>query len=152
MTQKNINFIHSTSPEEIEEIYNFNVIAFADSHDFSWTTENIQKEISEGWNLYSVKIDDDIICALFLKEEGDTLLTKNSPVKINYQGNGFSHIIKEFYEDYAESKKLSKVINYCPVDNFRMISLNEGHDYTKTGKSLGGNTEMLEWVKTLVKE
>jgi hypothetical protein len=152
MTTNKINFIHSTSTEEIEQIYNFNVKAFADSHDFLWTPENIKSEIQDGWHLYSVRIENDIICALFLKEEDKTLYTKNTPVKLNYQGNGFSHIIKEFYEEYATDKKLDKLVNYCPVDNFRMIALNEGHDYSKTGRTLGGNEHMLEWEKSLNKD
>jgi hypothetical protein len=151
MTTKNLHFIHSTSKDQIEQIYNFNVQAFTDSHDFNWTKENIQNEIKAGWNLYSVQIDNDIVCALFLKEEANTLFTKNTPIKINYQGNGFSHLIKEFYEDYANSNNLQRVVNYCPIDNFRMISLNEGHDYTKTGQTLGGNDQMLEWEKILKK-
>jgi hypothetical protein len=30
-----------------------------------------------------------------------------------------------------------------------MIALNEGHDYEKTGKTLVGNNNMIEWVKTI---
>jgi hypothetical protein len=151
MIEKKISFIHSTSSEAITEIYNFNVKAFADSHDFAWTQENIKNELEAGWDLYSVQVDEDIICAIFMKVDADMLLTKNTPIKMNYQGNGFSHIIKEFYEEYAKEKNLNKLYNYCPVDNFRMMSLNEGHDYIKTGKSLGGNADMVEWEKTIKK-
>jgi hypothetical protein len=149
MTTKKINFIPSSTADEIEQIYNFNVKAFADSQDFLWTPENIKSEIEAGWNLYSVRIDDDIICALFIKEEDKALYTKNTPIKLNYQGNGFSHIIKEFYEEYAVDNNLEKLVNYCPDDNFRMISLNEGHDYTKTGRTVDGKEHMLEWEKSL---
>jgi len=149
MTAKNLSFILMETNQEIEDIYNFNVKAFADSHDFSWTKENIEKEIKSGWKLYSVNIDADIICAIFLKIENKSLLTKNTPIKINYQGNGFSHLIKDFYESYAKDNNLTKLYNYCPVDNFRMISLNEGHNYKNTGKSLGENSNMVEWLKIL---
>lgn len=149
MTEKKINFIHTKTDSEISEIYNFNMQAFADSHDFAWTQENIKIEIENGWELFSVRIDNDIICALFVKIDGKNLLTKNTPIKLNYQGQGFSHIIKDFYEEFAKNKNLTEVFNYCPVDNFRMISLNEGHDYEKTGQSLGENENMIEWQKSL---
>ncbi len=149
MAEKKISFELANKKKEIEEIYNFNVKAFADSHDFLWTKENISKEIKIGWDLYSVRIDNDIICAIFMKSENNSLLTKNTPIKINYQGNGYSHIIKNFYEEYARDNKVSSVYNYCPIDDFRMISLNEGHDYSKTGKTLGGNEKMIEWKKDI---
>lgn len=150
MTQeKEIKFVLSKSKTQIEDIYNFNVIAFADSQDFAWTKENIQNEIKTGWNIYSAIIDKDIICAIFMKVDNGVLLTKNSPIKIDYQGNGFSHIIKEFYEEYAAEEKVKTIMNYCPNDNFRMISLNEGHGYSKTGNLLGPNKNILEWQKNL---
>ena len=149
MNEKNLNIHQVTSKSEIKDIYNFNVQAFTDSHDFVWTEENINAELKNGWNLYSAKVGEDIICAIFVKEDGDNLLTKNTPIKLNYQGNGFSHQIKDFYEDYAKDKSLKFVYNYCPVDNFRMIGLNERHDYFKTGNTLGGNLNMIEWKKPL---
>ena len=42
-----------------------------------------------------------------------------------------------------------KFVNYCPMDNFRMISLNEGHDYKKTGNTLGNNKDIIEWEKVI---
>ena len=149
MTNHNISFVPSTSKKEIEEIYNFNVLVFADSQDFTWTKDNIANELKDGWKLYSVKSEKDIICVLFIKLDNNKLLTKNTPVKLNYQGNGLSHLIKEFYEQYAGEKGVSTIINYCPDDNFRMISLNEGHDYQKTGNVLGENENILEWIKNL---
>ncbi|MBT4790699.1 MAG: hypothetical protein HON90_03945 [Halobacteriovoraceae bacterium] len=149
MSETKIKFIPSSSNNELNEIYNFNTIAFADSQDFAWSKENIKKEIKSGWEVISVKIENDIICALFLKEEQDCLLTKNTPIKLNYQGQGLSHIIKDYYEDYAKSKSLTGVLNYCPADNFRMIALNESHGYTKTGRNLDGNNSMIEWEKNL---
>ncbi|MAX65956.1 MAG: hypothetical protein QF441_01830 [Bacteriovoracaceae bacterium] len=149
MTDKKIDFTPSKSEKEIKEIYNFNVEAFADSHDFAWTKENIKKEIKSGWVLYSGQCENEIVCAIFMKLKADALLTKNTPIKINFQGNGFSHKIKDFYEEYAKDNNVHKIYNYCPVDNFRMIALNEGHDYEKTGKTLVGNNNMIEWVKTI---
>ena len=142
-------FQQSQTAEDVKEIYNFNVKAFAGTHDFTWTEENINKEIKDGWSLYSVKVEKDIVAALFLKEDAKTLFTKNTPIKLDYQGNGFSHLVKEFYEEMAKNKGITKLINYCPGDNFRMISLNEGHDYTKTGNTFGENSEIVEWEKTL---
>lgn len=144
-----LEFKKSESDNDIKEIFNFNAKAFADSQDFTWSEENIKKEIKDGWRLYSVSFDDDIVAALFLKEEDKVLYTKNTPIKLIYQGNGFSHKIKDFYEEVAKQNKLKKIVNYCPFDNFRMISLNEGHDYHKTGKTHGPHDEMLEWEKNL---
>lgn len=146
---ENLKFRKSESDQEIKEIFNFNSKAFADSQDFTWSEENIKKEIKEGWKLYSVNFEDDIAAALFIKQKDGVLYTKNTPIKLIYQGNGFSHRIKDFYEDFARKNNLNKIINYCPFDNFRMISLNEGHDYHKTGKTHGPHDEMLEWEKDL---
>lgn len=144
-----LSFQPSQNSKDIKEIYNFNVKAFADSQDFNWTEDNIKQEIQDGWTLYSARFEKDIIAALFVKIDEDTLYTKNTPIKLTHQGNGFSHIIKEFYEQYAKDNKLNKIINYCPMDNFRMISLNEGHDYKKTGRTIGPNQDMIEWEKKL---
>lgn len=137
------------SDQEIKDIYNFNVHAFADTQDFEWSEDNIKKELGEGWRLLSVSFDNSIVAAVFLKIEGSSLFTKNTPIKIDYQGNGFSHMIKDFYEQFAEGKNIDTIINYCPNDNFRMISLNEGHDYTRTGKVLGEHSNIIEWHKSL---
>lgn len=142
-------FKQSTTGDDIKEIYHFNAKAFADSQDFTWSEENIKQEIKQGWKLYSVNFEDDIVAALFLKQEGPVLFTKNTPIKLIYQGNGFSHRIKDFYEKVAKENKVKKIVNYCPSDNFRMISLNEGHEYRRTGKSLGPQSEILEWEKVL---
>lgn len=144
-----LSFHPSQSSTDVTEIYNFNVKAFADSQDFNWSEENINQEIAEGWILYSARFEKDIIAALFMKVDGVSLLTKNTPIKLSHQGNGFSHIIKEFYEQFAGDNGLKKIINYCPADNFRMISLNEGHDYKKTGRTIGPNKDMIEWEKDL---
>ena len=142
-------FKESRSKEEISEIYNFNVHAFADTQDFDWSEQNIKQEIKDGWKLFSVEYDNDIVAAVFLKEDDKTLLTKNTPIKMDYQGNGFSHKIKDFYELYANENDIKTIINYCPFDNFRMISLNERHDYVKTGNVLGKNNHIVEWKKDI---
>ncbi len=132
--------------DEIKEVYNFNTEAFTDLNE--WTQTSIEKQLKEGWELVSVKSGKEIICALFLKKNGPVLLTKNTPIKINHQGNGYSHEIKEFYEKYAKENGINEVYNYTPRDNFRMISLNEGHDYAKTGKSIEDGA-LIEWVKKI---
>ena len=43
MSEMKITNIKPSSTDEIKDIYNFNVAAFADSQDFSWTEENIKK-------------------------------------------------------------------------------------------------------------
>ena len=149
MSEMKIALVKPNSTNTIKDIYNFNVKAFADSQDFSWTEENIKKEMAAGWSLRSVHVDREIICALFMKEENQSLLTKNTPIKLTHQGNGYSHKIKDFYEDYALENGLEKVVNYCPEDNFRMVALNESHKYKKTGSKIVGNINMIEWEKKL---
>lgn len=149
--QISLVFQESISDEQIQDIYNFNIHAFADTQDFEWSIESIKKEIREGWTLLSVRYEKDIVAAVFVKIDNKVLFTKNTPIKIEYQGNGFSHLIKEFYEEYAGDNGANKIVNYCPDDNFRMISLNEGHDYNKTGNILGSNSNILEWEKVLSK-
>ena len=89
------------------------------------------------------------MAAVFMKEDDKELLTKNTPIKMDYQGNGFSHMIKDFYEEYAANNKIETIINYCPTDSFRMIALNERHDYVKTGNVLAD--DIVEWKKSLNK-
>ena len=149
MSELKISQVKAKSDAELNKIFNFNVMVFADSQNFEWTKENIKKEIKDGWNIYSAVVEKEIICALFIKDDKDKLLTKNTPIKLSYQGNGFSHHIKDFYEEYAKDKGINTVINYCPDDNFRMISLNEGHDYKRTGEVYKDTSNMIEWVKKL---
>ena len=143
-------FQECESDQEIKDIYNFNVHAFADTQDFEWNEENIKNEIGQGWKVLSVSYEKNIVAAVLLKIEDKTLYTKNTPIKIDYQGNGFSHLIKDFFEQFAEGKNIETIINYCPDDNFRMISLNEGHNYIKTGKVLGEHSNIIEWQKSLL--
>jgi hypothetical protein len=146
----NLVFSSPVNDEDLMKVYNFNVEVFTDTTDFNWTLDNIKKELKDGWKLYSVKADDNqIIAAVFLKNTTDALLTKSTPVKIEYQGNGYSHKIKEFIEDMAKKNKARKIINYCRRDNFRMISLNETHGYAKTGKVIETDQNLIEWEKSL---
>lgn len=149
MSENTLSFIESTTEKAIQEIYNFNVQAFADAQDFDWSVKNLKNEIKDGWSLFSVNFNNDIVAALFMKEKEGTLYTKNTPIKMNFQGNGFSHMIKDFYEEIAKEKGIHRIINYCPFDNFRMISLNERHKYVKTGKTLGNAHHLIEWEKNL---
>lgn len=146
---KGLEFRESKTKEDIQGIYNFNLEAFASSDGFDWSLSGIESQLKDGWNLYSVNFENDIVAALFLKASGDALFTKNTPIRLSHQGNGFSHMIKEFYEDIAKKAKLKRVFNYCPDDNFRMIALNEGHNYKKTGRFMGENSKVLEWEKKL---
>ncbi len=136
-----------SSDSEMSAIYNFNTNAFADMQDFEWSVDSLKLQMNEGWSVLSVAVDEDIIAAIFIKISDSVLLTKNTSIKMDYQGNGFSHMIKEFYEEYAKQNKVTKIINYCAEDNFRMVSLNEGHDYKKTGNHLNSNNHILEWEK-----
>lgn len=148
MTEKNLEFNIDNSKKHITDVYQFNINAFTDSVD-AWTKDSITKQIKDGWSLYSVNYDGDILAAGFIKEDENALLTKNTPIKMEYQGNGFSHMIKDYYEEYAKNKSIPTIYNYCPFDSFRLISLNERHGYDKTGKSYGKNGEIVEWMKKI---
>lgn len=144
-----LTFKEVKDDQEVADLSSFDIKAFTDTQDFSWSFDNIKKEVNVGWKLYSALSDSQIVAAILLKKSGEALLTKNTPIKISFQGNGFSHQIKSFYEDQARKKQLKKVINYCPADNFRMIALNESHGYHKTGKFFGSSNNIIEWEKAL---
>lgn len=141
-----LTFKEAKSDNDVKDVYNFNVVAFADSTDFNWTEDNIKSQVKDGWELFSVNYDGDIVAAAFVKIDGVNLYTKNTPIKLIHQGNGFSHKIKDFYEEFAKGKGVKTIFNYCPSDNFRMISLNEGHDYKKTANE---NNGIIEWQKNI---
>ena len=145
--EKSLVFKEVKKEEEILNISNFDIQVFTDSQDLQWNLDNIRREIKNGWKLFSVTFGPDTIAALFMKFDKDSLYTKNTPIKLAFQGNGFSHRIKDFYEDEAERLQLKRVVNYCPVDNFRMIALNESHGYRKTGNQLGDSRSIVEWEK-----
>ncbi len=144
-----LNFKEAKKEEELVNLSKFDIKAFTDVQDFSWTLDNIRKEVRTGWKLYSVLADEEIVAAVLMKKDGDTLFTKNTPIKMAFQGNGFSHQIKNFYEEEAKKTHIRKVVNYCPVDNFRMISLNESHGYKRTGNAYGVGNNIIEWEKVL---
>jgi predicted GNAT family acetyltransferase len=149
MEEKVLIFREAKKEEEIVNLSKFDIQAFTDTQDFSWSLDNIKKEVKTGWKLYSVTTDEEIVAAVLMKKDGDVLFTKNTPIKMAFQGNGFSHMIKNFYEDEAKKFNIKKVINYCPVDNFRMIALNESHGYKKTGKAFGVANNIIEWEKSV---
>lgn len=142
-------FKEAKKEEEVVNLSKFDIQAFTDTQDFSWSLDNIKKEVKTGWRLFSVTAEDEIVAAVLMKKDGDTLFTKNTPIKMAFQGNGFSHQIKEFYEQEAKKQQIHRVINYCPVDNFRMIALNESHGYKRTGNAFGISNNIIEWVKVL---
>ncbi len=146
---KELSFKEAKKEEEVVNLSKFDIQAFTDTQDFSWNLDNIKKEVKTGWKLYSVMTDEEIVAAVLMKKDGDTLFTKNTPIKMAFQGNGFSHQIKNFYEQEAKRLSLTKIVNHCPVDNFRMIALNESHGYKRTGNAFGVSNNIIEWVKVL---
>lgn len=143
------NFKKAKTEKEIQAIVDYNIDAFSDSPDFKWTFEEVKKEVSEGWELFSLMESTEVLAAVFYKIEKESLLTKNTAIKVTHQGSGYSHIIKEFFEKVARDHKLKKIFHYCRIDNFRMYSLNESHQYKKTDKKIGEDGLVVEWVKSL---
>jgi predicted GNAT family acetyltransferase len=144
-----LKFQKAKTEKEIREIYDYNIDAFSDSPDFKWTLDEIKKEVSEDWQLFSMTLDGEIIAALFYKIDKDSLLTKNTAIKVTHQGSGYSHKMKEFFEKVAREHKLKKILHYCRIDNFRTYSLNESHKYKKTPNKFGPNELVVEWLKIL---
>jgi hypothetical protein len=88
MTKKELEFTESKSNKTIDEIYNFSTEAFSGLSE-EWSVDGLKKQVKEGWQLYSVKFEGEVVAAVLTKEDADMLLTKNTTIKINYQGNGF---------------------------------------------------------------
>ncbi len=114
-----------------------------------WNEQSVKKEIAEGWEFFAVSFNEDIVAGLFIKNEGEQLLTKNTPLNIQYQGNAFSHRIKDFYEQIAGDKNCIEVINYCGSDHFRTIGLNESHGYVLKEKAETQGYEVQTWSKKI---
>lgn len=144
-----LEFFPAKKPKEIKQIYDYTIDAFSDTPDFKWNLEEIKKEVADGWTLCGVRNEEDeIVAAVFYRLDKKALLTKNTGLKIDHQGAGVSHAIKEFFEDTARSLKAKEIKHYCRIDNFRMYSLNESHGYYKThNKNEDG--QIVEWLKEL---
>ena len=142
-------FKSASSEKAIKKIFDYTIDAFSDSPDFKWTFDEIRHEVSEGWELYGAHLGEEIIAAVFLKEEDGCLYTKNTAIKMGHQGSGFSHKIKDFIAEQAKERRINKIVHYCRIDNFRMYSLNESHGYKKTDRKLGSDGQTVEWVKDL---
>ena len=142
-----IRFIKCHTDEELKKLYNYDVDVFAEAGDFDWSLENLKKEKKQGWEIYSVEQHHEIIAAVFLRFDNDKLETKNTSIKMTFQGQGFSHRIKDFYEHLARAHKVSSIIHYCAVDNFRAIALNESHGYKRVQTLKNG--EVIEWEKKI---
>ena len=125
-----------------------NIDAFTDPPGFQWSVKDIRNEIDQGWNLYAVELQGEIIASVFIKVDSDSLKTKNTSVKMNHKGSGFNHQIKDFFELKARSLKKKTIYHYCRIDNFRMYSLNESHGYKKTQR-VQPNPHVVEWVKDI---
>ncbi len=144
-----LSFELAKTNKQIKAVYNHNMSAFFDSEEFEWSLAWLEEQVKDGWEVYSVSYEDEILAAFFLKKDGVKLLSKQTPIKINYQGNGFSHLIKEEIESIAKSKKIKEIFNYCAIDNFRMVALNESHGYKKTGGNFNNQKTVVEWSKKL---
>ena len=134
-----------TAASSFEEIEKFNVDAFTDTPGVDFKKSSLKKLLKDDWKIFVLSHQEEIVSVLFIKKDPDRLLTKNTPIKMSYQGNGLSHLIKEFYEEYASEEKIGEIIHYCPIDNFRMISLNEKHGYAKIQEEDGLST----WKKII---
>lgn len=144
-----LEFVSVQKDTELKNVYDFNMEAFSDSPDFKWTFDDIKSEVRDGWCLFSVNLDQDIIAAAFYKMDGEVLHCKNTSIKMQYQGSGYSHRIMDFFEEKARELKARQIVHYCSIDNFRQYSLNESHGYTKSDRRLGRQGHTTEWIKSI---
>ena len=146
-SQDNLKFLKCQSEADLKRLYQYDVDVFAEAGDFEWSVVNLKQELENGWEIYSVELNSEIIAAVFIKFQTDILLSKNTSLKMPYQGHGFSHRMKEFFELFAKSHGAKEIHHYCAIDNFRTIALNESHGYRRVGTQKNG--EVLEWKKVL---
>ena len=145
-----LEFFPAKKAKEIKEIYDYTTDAFSDTPDFKWDLSEIEKEVKDGWTLCGVRNkSEEIVAAVFYRLENKKLLTKNTGLKIDHQGSGYSHAMKEFFEKTARELKAKSIIHYCRIDNFRMYSLNESHGYQKTPTKIDDG-QIVEWEKILL--
>lgn len=130
-----ISFQRCSDLSEIKKIYQFDVEAFAAIDDQNWKLENLEVDFKSGWEFYSAKLGDEVVAALFVKKKGGGFYTRHTGVKLDHQGKGISHEIKNYIEELAVSEKSSNIFNFCHPENFRNISLNETHGYAPSSKS-----------------
>lgn len=144
-----LNFSKASNSQDIEDVYNHNMSAYFDSDEFHWSLQGLKDEQKKGWEIFAVHLDDEIIAAFFLKEEKEMLLTKQTPIKLVYQGHGYSHRIKEKIEEVAKERKYKSIVNICAIDNFRMVALNESHGYRKNKCGFNHKQTLVEWLKSI---
>ncbi len=149
MSSISISFKEASTDKEVEDIFYHNISAFFDSEEFDWTVPWLKSQKKSGWRIFGVHSEKEIIAAFFYKKEGDSVITKQTPVKINHQGHGVSHRIKDKIEELASEDGVESIYNYCAIDNFRMVALNESHGYKKTGNNAEGKKTLAEWKKKL---
>ncbi len=143
-----LRFKKASSNKDYQDIFNHTIDAFSDSPDFNWTIEEIKREVNDGWVVYSASVEDEIIAAVFIKKVGKDLLSKNTAIKMDHQGSGFSHDIKRFIEKEGKVLGAKKIYHYCRIDNFRMYSLNESHGYKQTKREIDTD-QTVEWIKEI---
>ena len=64
----NLKFIKASKDKDIKDIFDYSIDAFSDSPDFNWTLEEIKAEVKDGWNLYAVRAEKEVIASIFLKK------------------------------------------------------------------------------------
>ena len=72
-----LSFSKASSSQEIQNILDYNINAFVDTPGFTWDLSGIKREIDDGWDLYGVQFEKEIIAAVFLRVDGENLFTKN---------------------------------------------------------------------------
>ena len=144
-----LNFHEVKNQDEFDQIIRYDQSAFSTGVGFEWSLKGLELEKKRGWKIIGVFNNEIVVASVLAKKEGKTLLTKTSPVKLDFQGNGFSHQIKDYLEDYAKKNKCLSIRHFCRSDDFRGISLNETHGYKKVNFPENDDENISLWEKTL---
>ena len=145
---KELVFQKVSSLKEVKDELRFDIEAFADLPG-DWSEEAMKTYLGQGWMLYDVheKSENVNVAFILIKVEGNSLLTKDTAIKMEFKGNSYSHYIKEFYEKVSKELSIGEIIHFCTETNFRMVALNEKHGYLKTAELEVENEKLLEWTK-----
>lgn len=147
MDEKKLQFKLAKTKADLKKVYQYNLSVFLDDEEFPWSLKWLESQYKDGYDIYRVKYEKEVVSILFVKALERGLLSMQTPLKLNFQGMGLNHQIKDHVEVLAKKAKLKDIYNYCNLENFRMTALNKAHGYEKTGKVEG--KALVEWHKKI---
>ena len=146
MSEEKLQFKLAKNKKDFQKVYEYNLSVFLDEDEFPWSLKWLEEQHKNGYDIYLVEYGGEVMAALFVKVLQRGLFSMQTPLKLNFQGMGLSHQIKEYAEVLARQANLRDIYNYCAIENFRMMALNESHGYERTGRELP-EKNLIEWHK-----